>query len=82
MHEYSIVAALVERVTEEAERRHATRIDKIVVRIGDRAGVERELLATAFETFRGATACAQTALVIEATIGEDLLLQRIEMEVP
>jgi hydrogenase nickel incorporation protein HypA/HybF len=64
MHEYSLVAALCERAAAEADRRHARRIDKLVVSVGELAGVERELFRTAFETFRAATACAQATLEI------------------
>ena len=57
MHEYSIVQALLERVGHEASARGATRVHAVRVRIGALAGVEVELLRTAYETIRRGTAC-------------------------
>lgn len=66
MHEYSIVSALVDQV-EAAARPHPTaRITRVHVAIGELAGVELELLATAFTTFRGGTRCADAELTIDA----------------
>ena len=67
MHEYSIVAALVERVHEEARARRrlpgqaAARPDRRA-----RSGVDVPLLVTAYETFRERTICEQAELVIDA----------------
>ena len=113
MHEYSIVQALVERVDAEARVRHATAVHRLLVRIGELSGVEVDLLATAYETFRERTiceraelnlrfvparwecpscrgtigrgdvltcpACAVAARLVE---GDEIMLDRIEMEVP
>lgn len=111
MHEYSIVSALVERIEAEARPYPGARIRRVHVAIGELAGVELELLATAFDTFRASTICADAELAIEAkparwccpkclaaiprgailrcdhcaapaklTSGDEILLQRIEME--
>lgn len=112
MHEYSIVQALVERVEQEAAARNAVAVDRLVLRIGELSGVEVELLATAFLTFRERTICARAALEV-ATVsaawacrtcgtgvargavlqcaacggqvallrGDEIVLERIEMEV-
>ena len=69
MHEYSIVAALVERAEEEAKQAGAITIGRIQVQIGDLAGVERELFRTAFDTFKHGI-CASTALDIVRTAGD------------
>jgi len=113
MHEYSIVAALVDRVHEEAVRAGASRVKRLHVQIGDCSGVDVPLLVTAYETFRERTICEQAELVIDAvetrwtcprcsepialgarlrcpacqvparlTQGAEIVLQRIEMEVP
>ena len=66
MHEYSIVAALVERVREEADKVGASRVKRLHVRIGDSSGVDVPLLATAFETFRERTICESAELLIDA----------------
>ena len=112
MHEYSVVSALVQRVEQEARARRATAVTRLYVRIGALAGVEPELLASAFtlcregllrdasleiETAEATWACPRcdTALAAGAVLrcptcgvparlvsGDELLLERIEMEVP
>jgi hydrogenase nickel incorporation protein HypA/HybF len=112
VHEYSIVQALVERVTEVAGARGAIAVERLVVSIGQLAGVEVELLRTAYDTFRGGTICERAPLEVRevpaawacracggaiatggllqcpacggrATLvaGDEILLDRIEMEV-
>jgi hydrogenase nickel incorporation protein HypA/HybF len=113
MHEYSIVASLVDRVQREVDAHPGAIVRRVRVKIGELAGVELALLQTAFETFRERTVCADADLVIEAVAaawrcprcegaippgailrcpscqrparlaaGDDILLERIEMEVP
>ena len=64
MHEYSIVQALIERVEELARDRKATAVRGVLVSIGELAGVEPELLATAYDTFRERTVCDGAPLTI------------------
>jgi hydrogenase nickel incorporation protein HypA/HybF len=64
MHEYSIVSALLDRIEAEAASRGATGVHGVQVRIGDLAGVDRDLFQTAFETFRIGTVCARAALTV------------------
>jgi len=66
MHEYSIVASLLERVDAEAHARNATAVSRVAVKVGELSGVEVDLLRTAFETFRERTLCAGAELAIEA----------------
>lgn len=66
MHEYSIIAALVDRVEREARARPGAIVRKLHVRIGELAGVEIPLLRTAFETFRERTVCEAAELAIAA----------------
>lgn len=111
MHEYSIVQALMSQVEAEARKHNATVVDKIQLKIGELAGVEVDLLRTAFETFRDRSICARAELTIEIvpavwncpscqqrfevgarlqckecgrpahlSSGDEILLQRIEME--
>lgn len=113
MHEYSIVSALLERVQDEAKARRARGVTRVRVRIGEIAGVEVELLRTAFSLVRERTLCDRAELDIEivpvqwacrrcesapepgarlicATCGEpvrlvsgdEIVLDRIELEVP
>jgi hydrogenase nickel incorporation protein HypA/HybF len=65
MHEYSIISALVDRIEAEARPHPGAKVRRVTVTIGELAGVETELLATAFETFRGGTICADATLTIE-----------------
>jgi len=111
MHEYSIVAALVEQVEIAAVPRAIVR--RVHVKLGENAGVDPALLRTAFETFRARTICdgAELSLTEVATTwrcgrcdcpiargaplqcptcgqparmagGDEIILERIEMEIP
>jgi hydrogenase nickel incorporation protein HypA/HybF len=65
MHEYSIVSALMDRIEQEAAMRHATRVRAVKLRIGEIAGVEVELLKTAYEVVSDDTICGGASLEIE-----------------
>ncbi len=65
MHEYSIIQSLVGRVESEARARKAMAVHRLKVRIGELSGVDPELLATAYDTFRAGTVCAAASLEIE-----------------
>lgn len=113
MHEYSIVASLIDRVEREASAHEGARVHKLHVSIGELAGVELDLLAVAFETFRDRTVCKDAELTIRTveplwacpscerrlargailrcescgrpatmTQGDEIILERIEMEAP
>ncbi|HET9530839.1 MAG TPA: hydrogenase maturation nickel metallochaperone HypA [Blastocatellia bacterium] len=64
MHEYSLIQALLDRVEDEARLRGAVAVNRISVRIGEMAGVERGLFWTAFEMCREGTICKRADLVI------------------
>ena len=66
MHEYSIVQALVDRVEREARAHNATAVHRLSVRIGALAGVEADLLASAYDICRTGTLCAGAELAIES----------------
>ena len=65
MHEYSLMVALMERVEAEAAARGALAVHRVRIRIGELAGVEAELLDSAFAIVRDGTICARAALEIE-----------------
>lgn len=67
MHEYSIVQALLEQVDQQARRLHARRVHRVRVCIGELAGVEIDLLRTAYETIRRDTACEHADLDVRRT---------------
>ncbi len=66
MHEYSIVQSLLERVEEHAQAHGALAVSRLAIRIGAMSGVEAGLLATAFETIRARTICANADLEIRS----------------
>lgn len=70
MHEYSIVSALLERVAHEAAPHPGAVVRRLHVRIGELAGVEPDLLRTAFETFRERGVCATAELEITPVAAE------------
>ena len=113
MHEYSVVQALITHVEVEARARKAITVHRLTVQMGELAGLDAELFATAYATFRAGTVCADAELDIEpvparwvcrtcgAAIaagaalqcttcgaparleqGDEIVLGRIEMEVP
>lgn len=112
MHEYSIVQALINEVEAVAARNGGGTVHHLYVKLGDLAGVDSDLLQTAYETFRAGTGCDGALLTIERVsprwvcpacdlslttgailrcsscdeparlaAGDEILLQRIEMEV-
>jgi hydrogenase nickel incorporation protein HypA/HybF len=70
MHEYSIVSALVDRVQREVDTRPGAVVRRLHLKIGELAGVELDLLRTAYDTFRERTACAAAELEIEAVAAQ------------
>lgn len=64
MHEYSIVQALLNKVEAECASRGATSVHRLSVRIGELSGIEPDLLATAWETFREDSICRGAPLEI------------------
>lgn len=64
MHEYSIVQSLIKSCEEQAEKNSATKITKVVLKVGVLSGVEIELLKTAFDTFKEETICDSCEILI------------------
>lgn len=64
MHEYSIVGSLLNLCQENAAKHDATKVTKVVVKIGVMSGVEPELLRSAFEAFKENTICKDALFVI------------------
>jgi len=57
MHEYSIVQALLEQCETYAKDNDATKVTKVITKIGKLSGVEPHLLELAFDTFKEKTVC-------------------------
>ena len=64
MHEYSIVQSLLDSCDENAKANNATKVLKVVIKIGVMSGVEPSLLQTAFDTFKEKTICEEAEFVI------------------
>ncbi|MBU1659063.1 hydrogenase/urease nickel incorporation protein HypA [bacterium] len=64
MHEYSIVQSLLDACEENAKVNNATKVSKVVVKIGVMSGVEPELLQSAFDTFKEKTICDSAEFVM------------------
>jgi hydrogenase nickel incorporation protein HypA/HybF len=115
MHEYSIIQSLVDSVQAAVWKtgNPAGPVHRIDVRIGELAGVDCQLLSTAYDVFRTGTLCERASLVIDRVparwecprcgaeiargallrcascdeparlaAGDEIVLQRIELEVP
>lgn len=52
MHEYSIVSDLIDIVHKEALKHNASKVLRIIIEVGERSGVEANLLSNCFETFK------------------------------
>ncbi len=55
MHEYSIVQALLEQIENIAEENKATKVTKIITKLGAMSAIEPHLLEVAFDTFKEKT---------------------------
>lgn len=64
MHEYSVVQALLEQIEDIAQENNASKVTKIVVKIGVMSGIETHLLEIAFNTFKEKTICDGAEFVI------------------
>ncbi|MBK1702736.1 hydrogenase maturation nickel metallochaperone HypA [Thiococcus pfennigii] len=67
MHELSICLALIEQVQQVAREHGATRVDRILLRIGPLSGVEPSLIESAYPMVAVGTLAADAELVIETT---------------
>lgn len=66
MHEYSLVVGLIEEVERQARRHGAVAVHRVHVRIGELAGVDADLFATAYEAARAHTMCERAELSLES----------------
>ncbi|MEA3383518.1 MAG: hydrogenase maturation nickel metallochaperone HypA [Campylobacterota bacterium] len=64
MHEYSIVQSLLDSCEENVKANDATKVTKVVVKIGVMSGVEPDLLKTAFDTFKDETVCGGAEFIL------------------
>jgi len=64
MHEYSIVQSLIDSCEKYLKENGATKVTKVVVKVGVLSGVEPYLLESAFETFKDDTVCSDALMVM------------------
>lgn len=64
MHEYSVVQVLLNQCEELATQNDATKVTKIITKIGVMSGIEIHLLEVAFNTFKEGTICDEAEFVI------------------
>lgn len=65
MHEYSIVASLIDVCEKEAKKHHAKAIKRLEVSIGRLSGIEIHFLEQCFNTFKEETICHDATLTID-----------------
>jgi hydrogenase nickel incorporation protein HypA/HybF len=65
MHELSVCLALLDQVEAIARQHHATRVERIVLRIGPLSGVEAPLLQNAYPLAAAGTVAEKAELAIE-----------------
>jgi len=64
MHEYSVVQALLEQIEGVAKENSATKVTKIITKIGVMSGIEAHLLEIAFNTFKEGTICGEAEFIM------------------
>jgi hydrogenase nickel incorporation protein HypA/HybF len=65
MHELSIALSILDLAAEEADRRGATRVLGIHLKLGPYSGVAKEALLSAYDIAREGTPLAECALMVE-----------------
>jgi Zn finger protein HypA/HybF involved in hydrogenase expression len=81
VHEYSLVQAMFDQIGDVVAKSHARSVTRVQVRIGRLAGVDPRLFRTAYEVFRERTFCDGAPLDIDDAAGDELILERLELEV-
>ena len=95
MHEYSIALELLRSIEAAAAPYEAATVQRVHLRIGELAGVEAELLSSAFESLfdsdcqlcgkpieTGAPLrCPKCEVPARMDSGDEIMLERLEMEV-
>ena len=67
MHELSIALSMIEMATEEAERRGASRVTALYLKLGPLSGVVKDALLFSYEVASSGTPLEGSRLVIEDT---------------
>jgi len=67
MHELSVCQSIIDQVNHIAADHQASSVDKIYLQIGPLAGIEPELLLSAFSIAKAATVASHAELIIQTT---------------
>ena len=65
MHEYSIIASLIDVCEKEATKHHAKGITCLTLSVGRLSGIEIYFLEQCFDVFKEDTICHEATLVID-----------------
>jgi hydrogenase nickel incorporation protein HypA/HybF len=82
MHEVSLVHALFDQADRALGAHPPSAVRRIQLRVGALAGVEPELFETAFQGVREERGYAAAVLELLPAAGTELVLERLELEVP
>lgn len=82
MHEVSVVQSLLALVERYGGEYGLSRVTKVVVGVGDQAGVCQDSLRFAFDAVSQGTLADGAAFVLETVPGGELTLQSLEGEQP
>ncbi len=80
MHEMGIASSILDAVQKELPRYPGYRVAKVLVRIGEYAGVDAESLRFCFDAIVKDSPLAPLELGIEARGGDELDLGSLELE--
>ena len=64
MHEYSVARSLMSTIEASAAEHHASSVQRVHLRIGEHAGIEVDLLKSAFTLVRERTICSEADLEV------------------
>ncbi|CAM2749469.1 hydrogenase/urease nickel incorporation protein HypA [Helicobacter felis] len=72
MHEYSVVSSLMDLCEAHARKHNATKIERVVVSIGERCAMDKHLFMSAFETFKEELEICKDAIL-------DIVEEKVEL---
>ena len=81
MHEYSIVENLVKQVVAEAQKRHALKVVKVNLALGEMLGFDAEAIRLYYQTISEGTVASGAVVDIHPVIaGREIYIENIEIE--
>lgn len=80
MHEASIALEIYEIVEENIKEYSLESVTLILIKVGSFNGIDEESLEFAFKAISKGTKCENAKIIMEAVVGFELLVERIEGE--